>query len=236
MSSPDSYRNPLKVLSSMAPRDLLAELATCCARDLSQRLITEAAGGVDVAKRVQADEPVDIVVLASNAIDKLMSEGKLRTGSRVDLAKSGVAIAVRKNDRHYEIASEDAVKAAVLAARNLGYSTGPSGTYLQQLFERWGILQAIREKIVVPPPGIAVGTLVARGECELGFQQMSELMNVQGIDVLGPLPPSIQTLTVFSGGITVRCNAAEDARRVLDNMESPAAAEVKRRYGMEPAL
>ena len=217
----------------MATRELLAELATGCARALSQPLVTEAAGGVDVAKRVQAGESVDIVVLASNAIDKLIAEGKLRNGSRVDLVKSGIGIAVRKNAARYDISSEDAVRDAVLAARNLSYSTGPSGTYLQQLFERWGILQTIGNKIVVPPPGIPVGTLVARGECELGFQQMSELMNLPGIDVLGPLPPSIQTLTVFSGGISSGCGVPEDARRVLDYMASPAAAELKRRFGME---
>jgi len=219
----------------MATRELLAELATCCARDLSQPLFTEAAGGVDVAKRVHAGEAVDIVVLAGNAIDKLIFEGKLRSGSRVDLAKSGVAIAVGKDAVRYDISSEDAVRNAVLAVRNLSYSTGPSGTYLQQLFERWGILQTIRDKIVVAPPGVPVGTLVAKGECELGFQQMSELMNLRSIDVLGPLPPSIQTLTVFSGGISSGSKAADDCRRVLEYMASPATAELKRRYGMEAA-
>src|SRR5437016_2432258 len=171
---------PLKLLSSMAAREVLAELATRCARDLSQPLVTEAAGGVDVAQRVQAGEVVDIVVIASNLIDKLISEGKLRSGSRVDLVKSGIGIAVCKDAPRYDISSEDAVRNAVLAVRNLSYSTGPSGTYLQQLFERWGILQAIKDKIVVPPPGIPVGTLIARGKCELGFQQMSELTNLEG--------------------------------------------------------
>jgi molybdate transport system substrate-binding protein len=224
---------PLKLLSSMAPREVLAELATCCARDLSQPLVTDAAGGVDVAKRVQADEAVDIVVLASNAVDKLISQGKLGIGSRVDLMKSGIGIAGRTGSSRYDISSEDSVKKAVIGARNLSYSTGPSGTYLQQLFERWGILQTIKDKIVVPSPGVPVGTLVATGECELGFQQMSELMNLPGIDVLGPLPPSIQILTVFSGGISNGCRTPEAARQVLDYMASPAAAELKRRYGME---
>src|SRR5690349_5117583 len=193
---------PLKVLSSMATRQLLAELARRCAHDLSQPLVTAAAGGVDVVKRVQAGEIVDIVVLASNVIEKLICDGKLQASSRVDLVKSGVAVAVRKDAMQYDISSEDALRNAVLAARNLSYSTGPSGTYLLQLFERWGILQTIRDKIVVPPPGLPVGALVAKGECELGFQQMSELMNFDGIDVLGSLPPSIQSFTVFSGGIS----------------------------------
>jgi molybdate transport system substrate-binding protein len=216
----------------MAPRQVLAELAKRCAHDLSQPLVTAAAGGVDVTKRVQAGEGVDIVVLASDAIEKLISEGKLQAGSRVDLVKSGIAVAVRKDGRRYDISSEDVVRNAVLSARNLSYSTGPSGTYLLQLFERWGILQTIREKIVVPPPGIPVGTLVAKGECELGFQQMSELMNLDGIEVLGALPPSIQSFTIFSGGISSGCQAPDAARQVLDYMASPATAAVKRFYGM----
>src|ERR1051326_7835282 len=141
----------LKLLSSMATRELLAELAIGCERDLSQAVVAEAAGGVDVAKRVQAGETVDIVVLASNVIDKLIGEAKLLSESRVDLVKSGIGIAVRQGGTRYDISSEDAVKNAVLRARSLSHSTGPSGTYLQQMFERWGILQRSEERIVVPP-------------------------------------------------------------------------------------
>lgn len=218
----------------MATRELLAELAAAYARESSQAVITEAAGGVDAAKRVQSGEAVDIVVLASNAIDKLIADGKLQPG-RIDLVKSGVAIAVRKGATRYDIGSEEAVKRAVLAARSVSYSTGPSGTYLRQLFERWGILPDIQSKIVVPPPGVPVGSLVAKGECELGFQQLSELMNLAGIDVLGPLPPKIQTLTIFSGGVATASVDPAGARRVLDYMASPTTGEVKRRHGMEAA-
>jgi molybdate transport system substrate-binding protein len=225
----------LKLLSSMATRELLTELAERCGQILSQAVIAEAAGGVDVAKRVQAGEAVDVVVLAANVIDKLIGEGKLLAGSRVDLVKSGIGVAVRKGAARYDVSSENAVRDAVLAARSLSYSTGPSGTYLQQLFERWGAMETIRTRIVVPPPGTPVGTLVARGECELGFQQMSELINLPGIDVLGELPPSIQMLTVFSAGISSACSSPQQARRVLDYMNSPEAADIKRRYGMEPA-
>lgn len=225
----------LKLLSSMATRELLAELAKACERDLAQPVVSEAAGGVDVAKRVQAGEVVDIVVLAANVIDKLIGDGKLLGGSRVDLVRSGVGIAVRQGAAKYDIGSEEAVKTAVLAARSLSYSTGPSGIYLQQMFERWGILDTIQKRIVVAPPGVPVGTLVAKGECELGFQQMSELINLSGIEVLGPLPPSIQTMTVFSAGIAQSCPLPDAARRVLAYMASPAATDLKRRCGMEPA-
>ena len=222
---------PLKLLSSLAARELLAELAMHCARDLSQPVVTEAAGGVDVARRVQAGEAVDIVVLASDAIDRLITEGRLQTCSRVDLVKSGIAVAVRNGAPRYDISSEDSVKNAVLRAASLSYSTGPSGTYLRRLFERWEILETIRNKIVVPPPGVPVGTLIAKGECELGFQQMSELVSLQGIDLIGPLPASIQSITVFSGAISTRCENQKVARSVLDYMSSPPAVQLQRRYG-----
>lgn len=216
----------------MATRELLAELATAYGREQAQAVHTEATGGVDAAKRVQAGEAVDIVVLASNAIDKLIADGKLQP-ERIDLVKSGVAIAVRKGAARHDVNNEAAVKRAVLAAQSVSYSTGPSGTYLQGLFERWGIYEQIKNKIVIPPPGVPVGSLVAKGEVELGFQQLSELMNLEGIDVLGPLPPEIQTLTVFSGGVATASVDPAGARRVLDYMASPATGDVKRRHGME---
>lgn len=226
---------PLKLLSSMATRELLAELAARYAQEFSQPINTEAAGGVDVAKRVQAGEAVDIVVLANNAINKLVADGKLLANSRVDLVKSGVAIAVRQGAAKPDISNEEAVKRAVLAAKTLSYSTGPSGVYLEQLFDRWGILSELKSKIVVPPPGVPVGALVANGESELGFQQLSELMNLSGIEVLGPLPDSIQTITVFSAGIQANCAQLNVAQKVLEFMASPATAAIKQQLGMEPA-
>lgn len=226
---------PLKLLSSMATREVLAALAADFERLTGQPVHAEAAGGVDIANRVQAGEPVDVVVLAANAIDKLIAAGRLLAGSRVDLVRSGVAIAVRAGAPRPDIASETAVKDAVAAARSLSYSTGPSGVYLEQLFERWGLLAAIRPRIVVPPPGVPVGALVAQGKAELGFQQWSELMNVAGIDVLGPLPPAIQTITTFSGCVGAQSTHVEAARHLLAHMAAPAAADLKRRFGMEPA-
>jgi molybdate transport system substrate-binding protein len=227
--------SPLKLLSSMATREVLAELISRYQQCTVQRVDAEAAGGVDVAKRVQAGEALDIVVLARNAIDKLIVDGKLLAGSRVDLMKSGVAIAVRSGARKPDIATEEAVKRAVLAAKTLSYSTGPSGVYLEKMFERWGILAQIRSRIIVPPPGVPVGSLVASGTAELGFQQVSELLNLADIDVLGPLPPPIQTVTIFSGGVSVNSSKPEAARALLVYLASPAASDARQRHGMEPA-
>ena len=227
--------SPLKLLSSMATRELLNELVAQYERSTGQPVMAEAAGGVDVAKRVRAGESVDIVVLASAAIDSLIAAGSLLPDSRVDLVKSGVAIAVREGAPQPDVGSEEAVKRAVSGARTLSYSTGPSGVYLEKLFERWGILQDIRSRIVVPPPGVPVGSLVANGSVELGFQQLSELMTLPGIKVIGPLPPEIQTITVFSGSISSGCERAESGRALLSYMASPAVVAVKVQFGMEAA-
>ena len=227
--------NALKLLSSMATRELLNELVAQYERSSGQRVTTEAAGGVDVAKRVRAGEAVDVVVLSSTAIDSLIAAGSLLPDSRIDLVKSGVAIAVRAGASQPDVASEEAVKRAVLSAKTLSYSTGPSGVYLEKLFERWGILEEIRSRIVVPPPGKPVGSLVADGTVELGFQQLSELMTLPGIKVIGPLPPEIQTITLFSGGVSPGCDRPELGRALLEYMASPSTASVKQQFGMEAA-
>ena len=226
---------PLKLLSSMATRDVLREMASRYQVDTGRAVNCEAAGGVDVARRIQSGEAVDVVVLASDAIDKLIEERKLIAGSRVDLVKSGIAIAIRANSLRPVVGTEDEVKSAVLAAATLSYSTGPSGVYLEKMFERWGILEAIRNRIVVPPPGVAVGSLVASGTAELGFQQLSELTNVPNIEIVGPLPPAIQSMTTFSGGIAVSCADPAAAGQLLAFMASPATAATKIRHGMEAA-
>jgi len=224
----------LKLVSSMATRELLAALCAQYERNTGQRVAPEAAGGVDVAKRVSAGEVLDVVVLASDAIDRLIADGRI-AGRRVDLVRSGVAIAVPAGAPRRSIATEEDVKALVAAAPSLSYSTGPSGVYLEKLFARWGILEQIRSRIVVPPPGIPVGSLVANGSAALGFQQLSELKNVQGIAVLGPLPDPIQSVTVFSGGISARSAVPDAARALLAYLASPEVAALKQQHGMTAA-
>ena len=222
-------------ISSMATRELLAELVPAFERQYGYAVAIESVGGVEAARRVAAGEPFDVAALASNAIDKLIDSGHIVAASKVALVRSGVAIAVKSGAPHPDIGSDEAVRRAVLSARSVGYSTGPSGVALAALFERWGIAAEIEGRIVVAPPGVPVGALLARGEVELGFQQLSELIHVNGIDVLGPLPPAIQILTTFSAGICTRSAQRDAARSLLEFLTSPACADAKRRHGMEPA-
>lgn len=216
----------------MATRRLLADLTV---RFPGQPVSVESVGGVDAAARVKAGEPFDAVILASDAIDALIATGAVLEGSRVDLVHSEVAIAVRAGAPRPDVSTADGVRRAVLAARSIGYSTGPSGTYLMGLFDRWNIAAEIKDRLVKATPGVPVGSLVAKGEIELGFQQVSELTHVEGLDILGTLPPDIRHVTTFSGGIARASTQPEQARRLLAFLASPEVASVKRDHGMQPA-
>lgn len=225
----------IKLISSMATKGLLADLAERFAADAPLPVVVESVGGVDAARRVQAGDAFDGVVLAADAIDKLIAAGDALAGSRVDLVRSGVAVAVREGSPRPAIDSEDALRQAVLAAGSVGYSTGPSGVQLLKLFERWGIKDQLEARLVQAPPGVPVGSLVAQGQAELGFQQLSELLHLPGITVLGPLPAAVQIVTVFSGAVTRASTQPDVVRALLAVWASPGAATAKRRQGMEPA-
>lgn len=226
---------PITGISSMATRQLLAELAGAYRRQGGPEVVFESVGGVDAAKRVQAGERFDVVVLAADAIAKLVATGHVVAGSPADLVHSGVAIAVRNGAPRPDTSSEDALRRAVLAAKTIGYSTGPSGVALTKLFAHWGIADAIQARTVQAPPGVPVGALVARGEVELGFQQLSELMHLEGIAVIGPMPPGLEIVTTFSAGLCAASGQPDAVAALIAFMRSPAAAEAKRRHGMEPA-
>jgi molybdate transport system substrate-binding protein len=223
----------IKGVSSMATRQLLTELVASYQEIVLCDINIVSVGGVDAAKRVQAGEPFDVVVLASDAIDKLIATGHIDLSSKVNLVNSGVAVAVKTGAAAPDISSEAAVKAAVLAAKTISYSTGPSGVALASLFERWGIAEQIASRIVQAPPGVPVGSLVAKGEVELGFQQLSELIHLEGISIVGPLPPEIQITTTFSAGVCHGSKQAIQAGDLLKFMVSPDAIPAKIRQGME---
>jgi len=218
----------------MATRRLLGEMIAQFEKTSPHRVALESVGGLDAAKRVRAGEPLDVVVLAREVIDELIGAARIVEGSRVDVAVSAIGVAVRSGTPHPDISSSDGVKAAVLAARKIGYSTGPSGQYLAKLFGSWDPDGRLTDRITVAPVGVPVGSLVARGDIDLAFQQLSELGG-DGIDVVGQLPPDIQMMTTFSGGVARASAQPDAARALLTFMASPALTPIKREHGMDAA-
>jgi molybdate transport system substrate-binding protein len=228
--------SPLRGISSMATKALLAKLCAEYATRASQSVEIESVGGVDAAKRVQAGEAMDVVLLASDAIERLIASGHVQPGSRVDWVQSPVALAVPLGATAPDISTPDALKLALLAAPSISYSTGPSGNYLAKLFEQWGIAELMKTKLIVPPPGQPVGSLVAGGQVALGFQQLSEMLGVPGITVVGNLPEGAAFITTFSAGIPVglspeRVNAVQT---FLDFLNFSDTAAMKLAQGMTP--
>jgi len=218
-------------ISSMATRQILAELSGAYQGKTGKSVAIESVGGVDAAKRIRAGEKFDIVVLADDAMKKLEADGFLKAGSRAGFAESSIAVAVRKGAKRPDLASEATTKAAVLAAQSVGYSSGPSGTHALKLMEKWGVDKG---RIVQSPPGVPVGTLIARGDVELGFQQMSEFLDMQGIEVAGMLPAEIQSVTLFACGVGAQAGNEAGARDLIGYLTSPDTNATKWKHGMEP--
>ena len=225
----------LTTISSMATRRILTELAGDYARRRALPVDLVASGGVDAARRVRAGEDFDVVVLASPVMEQLEREGHVRAGSRAEVARSSMAVAVPEAGPRPDIADGDAVRRAMLDARRVCYSTGPSGDHVRHLWERWGIVDAMAAKALQAPPGVPVATLLAGGEADLGFQQLSELLGAPGIAILGRLPAEIQAVTIFTAGIARVSGRPEAARAFVNHLTAPAASPAKRRHGMEPA-
>jgi molybdate transport system substrate-binding protein len=219
----------------MATRQVLADLVRQFAGQGGPDVAVESVGGVDATRRVQAAEAFDIVALAAGTIDQLIAQGHVVPGSRTDFVRSGVAVAVPAGAPRPDLSDGDAVRRAVLAAPSIGYSTGPSGVQLVKLFGQWGIAEALQDRLVQAPPGVPVARLVAEGRVALGFQQLSELLNVPGVDIVGPLPPDIQINTIFSAGLAVTSCRTDAAQELLDFLRSPATEAAKRANGMDPA-
>jgi molybdate transport system substrate-binding protein len=222
----------LVVLSSMATRHILGDLVRDHEARKGAHVEIRSMGGVEAAKLVRAGEATDVVILASKVMASLEAEGHLAKGATKDFARSEIGIAVRAGLALPSVANERAVKQAMLDARKICYSTGPSGDHLQALCEKWGVPLA---RTLVAPPGVPVAALVANGDADLGFQQLSELIGQPGIEVVGPLPPEIQAVTVFSAGVSIKSRDDKGARALVAYLASVETAGAKRRRGMEPA-
>jgi molybdate transport system substrate-binding protein len=214
----------IKVLSTQAPEEAYRELVPQFEKASGHKVTTIFTGTLDVQKRIAAGEAYDLIIMAGPAIDDFIKSGTIVPGSRTDIARSGVGVAVRAGAPKPDISSTQAVKKTLLAAKSIGYSTGPSGVYVTGLFQRLGVADEIKGKLKQTPTGIFVGSIVANGEAEIGFQQVSELSHFPGVDFVGPLPADIQQITVFSSGIQVGAKQVDAANAWVKFLTAPAAA------------
>jgi molybdate transport system substrate-binding protein len=225
----------INVISTQATEEAYKELVAQFEKATGHKVTTFFSGTLNVQKKLAAGEPYDLILMAGPAIDEQIKLGKAVAGSRVDLAKSGTGLAVRKGAAKPDISSADALKKTLLTAKSIGYSTGPSGLYMLSVFEKLGIAEQVKGKLRQTPSGVFVGTLIASGDAEIGFQQISELVHFAGIDYVGPLPGELQRMTMFSTGIHSGAKQADAARALVKFLTAPAAAAVIRKHGLEPA-
>jgi molybdate transport system substrate-binding protein len=233
-----TYGEEIRVMTSGAFAAAYLELIPQFERATKNKIVTAATsigtGPDSIPSRLQRGEPADVVILASQALDDLIAQGTVSAGSRVDLARSNIGMAVRAGARKPDISTVEALKRTLLQAKSIAYSSSASGVYLStELFPRLGIAGEIAGR-TQRIESERVGTVVARGDAEIGFQQISELIPVPGIDYVGPLPPEVQRVTVFSAGVAAGAKAPDDARAFIGFLASPAAAPAITRSGMEP--
>jgi molybdate transport system substrate-binding protein len=224
----------VKLIASNAVKEACAELVRSFEQSTGHRVEATWGGTLDISARIESGEVVDVVILAAERIDDLIARGRLAAGSRVDIARSGIAVAVRAGARKPDISFAAALASTLQAARSIVLSSGPSSVYLADLFRKMGIAEVLKSKIHQIGPGLPVAAAVARGEGEIGFTQTSELLHAQGVDYVGPLPPDIQHVTVWSAGLHAGAPVPDTARALLAFLAGPQAAAAIRRSGMEP--
>jgi molybdate transport system substrate-binding protein len=222
----------VRVLSSNAMREAMLAAAPDFEKASGHKVSMEFVGSVDILKRLRAgDRSADIIMLQNSSIDELTAEGLVAKGSRTDIARSLVGVAVRAGAPRPDISSGDALKRTLLKTKSIVVSSGPSGVYMLALFEKMGIPRDHYKQLAV---GVQTGQWVARGEAELCFQQVSELLPVKGIDVLGSLPSDVQHVTVFSAGLHSASPHPQAAKALLQYLASLVASPVLKAKGMEP--
>ncbi|MER5866230.1 substrate-binding domain-containing protein [Kitasatospora sp. NPDC002040] len=227
--------HPLALMSSMATRPILAELARHLAEDHGTRLDATAAGGVEIARRVRGGAGADLLVLAEDALADLAAEGHVRADTVRPLWISQVVAAVPAGAAIPVFGTEADLAAAVRTAGRIAYSTGPSGSALLGLLGRLDLLESVQDRLVQAPPGVPVGSLLASGAAELAFQQHSELLGLPGVRVLGPLPGASAISSVFAAGVLSSSGQPGRATHVLDLFGSDRASAIAGAHGMTAA-
>ena len=225
----------MEILCTNGVKSVMLDLLPAFERARSTKLAVTWGSTNALVKDLGSGAGGDVAILTAEAIDELVNRGKAVAGSRVDLARSGIGVAVRKGAKRPDITSPDALKRALLAAKSLAHSkTGQSGIYFPTVLARLGIAEQMKSTIVMPDAGTPVGEVVAKGDAEIGIQQISELLPVAGIEIVGPLPEPLQKITTFSGGVLT---AAKDLGLAAALLKFVAAESPRllKQHGLEPA-
>jgi molybdate transport system substrate-binding protein len=224
----------IAMLATGATKEIVLELIPQFEKSTGHKVIATWTGTAGIRKRIGDDEIYDLVIVGAPVIDSFIAQGKVAPGSRTELMKSAVGVAVRAGAPKPDIGSSEAVKTMLLGAKSIGYSTGPSGDHIVSLIGRFGITDQIRPKLKQVPTGTRMETIIATGEAEIGFQQISELIRAPGVDYVGPLPPDIQKITIYSAGIHANAKQPEAAKALVNALAAGDAAAVIKHHGMEP--
>jgi molybdate transport system substrate-binding protein len=220
--------------SSNAVKEAFSQLIPEFEKATGHRVTVLWGGTADLRRRVNDGRVADLVIIPATDIDSLIGSGRLAPRSRVDLVTSIIGVAVRAGRPKPDISSGSAVTGALLAAKSIVVSSGPSGVYLLDLFEERGIRPALQSKITQLDPGESVGEALARGRGDIGFTQVSELLHIDGINYVGPLPADIQQTTVFSAALLTNAPESAAARELLVFLRQPRHAGLLKNAGLHP--
>jgi molybdate transport system substrate-binding protein len=224
----------IKVLASNGVKTVLEELAPQFEKSTGHKLAFRFAPAADLKGQIEKGEPFDVAILTTALIDDLIRQGKLAPATRADVAKSGAGVAIRKGAPKPDIATAEAFKRTLLAAKSIAYvGTGATGANMRKIFEQLGIAEDMKGKTKILA-GTSAADAVANGEAELGFTQISEILPVAGAELAGPLPPGVQIYTVFPAAVGAGASDAAAAQSFIKFLTAPAAAPVIRAKGMEP--
>jgi molybdate transport system substrate-binding protein len=223
------------VLAPGAVKEIVTELLPAFEKASGHKLAITWSGTAKIKQQIAGGESYDLVIVGTPVIDAFIKDGKVKAGTRVDLVRSGVGVAVKKGTPKPDISSAAALKKALLDAKSIAYSTGPSGVYVLKMFDKLGIAAEMKPKSIQTASGTRVGDYLSRGEAEIGFQQIAELIHETGSEYVGPLPPEIQNTTVYSSGIHTAAKQPDAAKILQAFLVSPEAVPVMKKNGMEPA-
>lgn len=224
----------LRIIAPNAVKEIVTDVAARYERASGIRVVFTWGGSEAIAKRIDNGDVFDVVLNTPQNLDTLGKAGKIVGGTRTDFARSGIGVAVRAGYPRPDVSNEESLRKALLEAKAVGISSGPSGRYIAELFERLGIANEVKSKVKQPPSGAQIAELLSRGEVELGFQQVSELQHATGVEYLGPLPVGLQNYTIWSGGLHSGADDPSGGRAFLNALRSPDAATAIRHVGMEP--